>query len=68
MKIKMLQTVHLLNYDDKRWRFYKGRTYSAIPATNQPEYKEKGKVFVIKWNNPEGLLIEKGEYQIVSHL
>ena len=38
----------------------KDQTYKAIIATNQPNYKEKGAIFVNK------ILLERGEYIIVE--
>ena len=37
------------------------QTYKAIIATNQPNYKEKGAIFVNE------ILLEKGEYTIVEN-
>ena len=45
MKVKMLNTVKRL---PDYLTFHKGRTYQAQHATNLPEWKEKGKVFVQK--------------------
>ena len=36
------------------------QTYEAIIATNQPNYKEKGAIFINE------ILLEKGEYTIVE--
>lgn len=54
--------------DIKDGTFHKGRTYWATPATNQPDYKEKGLVFVEKANTrwSQTLLIGREDYQIVS--
>ena len=38
----------------------KDKTYKATIATSQPNYKERGAVFV------GGILLEKGEYTIVK--
>ena len=37
------------------------QTYKAIIATNQPNYKEKGAIFINE------ILLEKGEYTIVEN-
>ena len=47
----------------------KDRVYDAIAATNQPEYEECKKIFVINipGKNPDdGFLLERGEYEIVE--
>ncbi len=47
----------------------KTKTYDAIVASNQPECKEKGLIFVINipGKNPDdGFLLERGEYEIVE--
>jgi hypothetical protein len=42
----------------------KTKIYYAIPATNQPEFEEKKKIFV---QTPRGsMLLEAGEYEIVE--
>ena len=38
----------------------KDQTYKAIIATNQPNYKERGAIFINE------ILLEKGEYTIVE--
>jgi hypothetical protein len=46
MRIKMLNTCRLMGlYPEPT--LYKGKTYKAEIATNQPDYKEKGLVFAI---------------------
>ena len=37
------------------------KTYDATPATNQPDWEEKGLIFV------DGILLEAGEYLIVKN-
>jgi hypothetical protein len=46
-KIKMLESAVLVNYS-RAHMFHKGRTYCATRATNQPNWKKDGKIFVIK--------------------
>lgn len=41
------------------WALKKGRIYRAVHATNQPDWKKKGKIFVGE------VLLEKGEYRVV---
>jgi len=36
------------------------KVYNAIIATNQPEHKEKGKIFI------DDMLLERGEYIIIK--
>lgn len=60
-KVKLLSTLKLLGTEIV---FHKGRTYKAMIATNQPNYKEAGKIFVIKTNG-ESMMLQKGDYQIV---
>ena len=57
MKIKPNSDFSLLGTGLK---IKKGNIYNALPATNQPEWREKGKIFV------EEILLEKGEYEIVA--
>ncbi len=64
MKIRIKQTCKLLPHS-KHSTFHKGRVYSALVATNQPNWKEKGKVFAIKQNGAE-ILLQRGEYEIVG--
>ena len=42
-----------------------GKVYDAVPASNQPDYKEKGKIFITNAENDVtglGFLFETGEY------
>ena len=41
-------------------------TYLAIPATNQPKWKEQGKVFVECPNGAPELCLNKREYEIAE--
>lgn len=61
MKVKLLDTAKLLGTEIV---FHKGRTYKAMVATNQPDYKTAGKIFVVK-SNGDSILLQKGDYQIV---
>ena len=56
----------------------KTKVYVAIHATNQPDWEEEGKIFVIGLSDgPEdpvstrlagiGFLLKKGEYEITEH-
>lgn len=38
--------------------------YKAVKAINLPEYKEKGKIFVI--SKGQSMMLEKGEYTIIN--
>ena len=40
--------------------------YDAVHATNQPDWKKQGKIFVESPGNAPELLLEKGDYEIVS--
>jgi hypothetical protein len=45
------------------------KVYRAILAINQPEYKEKGKIFLLENGNDlnsYGVLLERGEYKIIK--
>lgn len=68
MKVKMLNTVQCAA--NRKNIFHKGRTYSATIATNQPNYKENGLVFVMKqkrgWIYDYELLINKNDYVVVE--
>jgi hypothetical protein len=61
MKVKLLVTAKLLGTEIV---VHKGRIYKAVIATNQPDYKEAGKIFIVK-SNGDSILLKKGEYQIV---
>lgn len=43
-----------------------GNEYEAIHATNQPDWNEKGKVFAMIPKTGASLLLENGEYELVS--
>ena len=64
MKVRMLNTVRCVS--NRNNVFHKGRTYNAVQATNQPNYKENGLVFVSKTVKHGGfeyeMLINKGDY------
>lgn len=57
MKVKPNESYKLLGTS---LSLVKGRVYKAIIATNQPDYKEKGLIFV------RGILLGNGEYEIVQ--
>lgn len=45
------------------------KTYFAIDATNQPNWRKEGKIFVIipdKYHGDSSFLLEKGEYKKVG--
>ena len=64
MRIKMLKTIKVLGTYPEITLF-KGRTYkNASAACNQPNWKEKNLIFVEK--NGFGVLLERGEYEVVS--
>lgn len=45
----------------------KAKTYKAVMATNQPDYKEKGKIFVEPNEDLRiELLLKKEEYEIIT--
>ena len=45
----------------------KDKTYKAVIATNQPDYKEKGKIFVEPNEDLQiELLLTRNEYEIVN--
>ncbi len=63
-KVRMNQTVKLLG----TWpmvTFHKGTTYSAIHATNQPNWRAKELIFVEK-RNGESMLVGKGDYTVLA--
>lgn len=45
-------------------RLDKNKIYEAVKATNQPDYKEKGKIFVVV-DPLTSFLLEKGEYKVI---
>lgn len=47
MKIKMIGSARMAG-TPAAFTFHKGRTYRAVPATNQPDWQAKGLVFVSK--------------------
>lgn len=57
MKVKPILSFKLLGTSIQ---LDKNKTYTASHATNQPDWKEKGLVFV------DGVLLAKGEYEIVK--
>jgi len=45
----------------------KDKTYKAVIAINQPDYKEKGKIFVEPNDDLRiELLLKKGEYEVIE--
>lgn len=56
MKVKPNESYKLLGTSIS---LVKRRVYKAAIATNQPDYKEKGLIFV------KGVLLGNGEYEIV---
>lgn len=66
IRIRMKQTASPVFCYRKTMKFHKGRTYPAIPATNQPQWEEMGKVFVFKKASPdESLLLEAEDYTAI---
>ena len=61
MKVKLLSTSKLLGTEIV---LHKGRIYKAVIATNQPDYKAAGKIFIVK-SNGDSILLQKGDYKIV---
>jgi hypothetical protein len=57
MKVKPNESYKLLGTSTT---LDKNRTYNADHATNQPDWEERGLIFV------EEILLEKGEYEIVG--
>ena len=47
-------------------RVFAGNEYAAQHATNQPDWKEKGKVFIYPDGYDHGFLLEAGDYQFVE--
>ena len=41
------------------------QVYRAIDATNQPDWEERGKIFV-QINNNDSMLLESGEYEVMN--
>ncbi len=66
MKVKPILSYNILGTGIK---LDSKKTYRAVPAINQPEYKEKGKIFILENGteiNSFGVLLEAGEYHIVK--
>ena len=68
MKVKPKLSYELLGTNIK---LSKDKEYEAEWATNQPNWMENGKIFVINAENdthddPLGFLLEKNEYKIVA--
>jgi hypothetical protein len=57
MKIRPLENYVLLGTGIK---LDETKVYDAVPATNQPDWESKGKIFV----GESGFLLSKGEYTI----
>jgi hypothetical protein len=43
-----------------------GNEYAAQHATNQPDWKEKGKIFIYPDGYDHGFLLGAGDYQFVE--
>jgi hypothetical protein len=64
MKVKPNENYRLLGTDVT---LDKDLIYSATIATNQPDYIEKSKIFVIyDIKREDGFLLERGEYTIIE--
>ena len=44
----------------------RNKVYDFQPATNQPDWKKKGKIFVYEDEDGESIMLEKGEYEITD--
>jgi hypothetical protein len=57
-----------LNYSMSGYgQLNKDKIYSAVDATNQPNWKEEGKIFVEANDDLRiELLLKKGEYEIIK--
>lgn len=66
-KIRMLRTL-IFGHNVRPNAFYKGRTYTrAMHATNQPDWKLMGKVWVKKSRGSAApVLLVAGDYEVVS--
>jgi len=67
MKVKTKTDLKLLGTDI---HLIAGKVYDAIPATNQPDYAEKAKIFVQDGENAgpdDGFMLEKDDYITVIH-
>ena len=67
MKVKPILDYHVLGTGI---RLDSKKAYRAILASNQPEYKEKGKIFLLENGNSQnsyGVLLERGEYKIINN-
>ena len=63
MKIKPKLNYSMSGYG----QLNKAKTYKAVIAINQPDYKEKGKIFVEPNDDLRiELLLKKGEYEVVE--
>jgi hypothetical protein len=63
MKIKPKLSYSISGYG----KLNKDKTYKAVIATNQPDYKEKGKIFVEPNEDLQiELLLTRNEYEIVN--
>lgn len=67
MIIKPHENYHMVG-TDSNLRLDKTRNYVARPATNQPDWKEKGKVFVSFDDDSEepSILLDKFDYDIIQ--
>jgi hypothetical protein len=63
-KIKMLRTLALAG-THPQWTFHKGRIYSAVRATNQPNHEAEKKIFVEK-KNGQSMLLVAGDYTLLN--
>jgi hypothetical protein len=63
MKIKPKENYSINGYG----KLNKAKIYKAVIATNQPDYKEKGKIFVEPNEDLRiELLLTRNEYEIVN--
>lgn len=64
MKVKPNENYCMLGTDV---RLDKNRIYDAETATNQPDYDEKGKIFVLlPERGDDGFMLKSGEYTVIA--
>lgn len=68
MIIQPLEDFRLLGTGYSPPTLDKTKHYHAIPATNQPDWEEKGKVFVSFNNDGDepSMLLEKSDYIVIQ--
>jgi hypothetical protein len=68
MKIKPNDDFTSLGLGYNSPKLDKSKVYDAVPATNQPDWEEKGKVFVSFNNDGQepSMLLDKFDYQVIE--